>query len=165
MSRLIYIHNQHQTESWNALADLILDGLPIEVIDFMDIRNKYRFRTTPTVLILPDNAEITEKNTAVLLEEFTPQLIRDKQASARVITLSAPKTEVAVGEVLRITASMTDLDGNDVPIEPILFDPLGLQLTDSEGILDFSASEEGVYIIETKTPDCVQGYLEVTVNG
>lgn len=166
MSKIVYIHNPHQAESRNILQNIIDANISHEVIDFMDIRNQYRFRATPTLLILPNNADIEEKNVAVELEEnFTVDDINNKLNSARIITLSASKTTITINEELIITATMTDIEGNSVSIEPITFYLSGMQISDEDGILEFSAQEAGTYIIETKNADSVQGYIEVTVNG
>lgn len=166
MSKLVYIHNPHQEKSRVILEEL-QNNFSLEILDFMQVRDKYRFRATPTLWILPNVAEVTEKNIAVTLEEdnITPQNVADKLITARAIALTSPKTTITVNEVLRITATMKNLNGDSVPIEPVTFWLSGLMVNDINGILDFSASKAGIYVIETRNNDAVQGYLEVTVSG
>lgn len=167
MPKLIYIHNPEQKESRDTLEQIQIDnilGPIVDVMDFMQARDVIRFRATPTLFILPTGAEVVEKNIAVTLEEsFTITEIKNKIAVARVITLAAPKTTILVNEVLSITTSMKDLDGNAKPIEPVTFWLSGQVVTDPVGILDFSAAAPGTYVIKTQNADAVQGYLEVTV--
>jgi|GEM_PF-3838607 len=168
MSRLIYVHNPHQTESQRILEEIQNDPelSHVEVIDFMEFRKQHNFRATPALWIMPDGADIDRTNVAVELSEtFMVQQVKDKISTARKITLSAPKTVIQPNEILQITASMTDMQNNPVSIEPVTFWLGGLVAEDSDGKLDFSAPTPGVYIIETKNADSVNGYLEVVVGG
>lgn len=167
MPRILYFNNPHDFKSTKILGDIFAetDLAPItETMHFMDAREKHLFRAAPTLWILPTGAIIAKKNIAIELEEnFTIAQIKVKISTGRVITLTAPKTTILVNEVLRITATMKDLDGNTKPIEPVTFWLSGRVISDANGILDFSASVPGTYVIETRNTDAVQGYLEVTV--
>ncbi len=167
MPRLIYFNNPHQFQSKKILGDIFADsqlGSLVEPMDFMVARKLFYFRATPTLWILPKGSTVEKKNVAIELEEnFTVDDIKAKIATGRVITLSTPKTSILANETIRISASMTDLEGNLISIEPVTFWINGSVISDINGVLDFSASAPGVYVIQTRNTDAVQGYLEVTV--
>lgn len=169
MAHLVLIHNEHDKLSREIKA--ALEGAyPPEsllAVDFMEARAVWRFRTTPTVWIFPDGAPLDpDSYLAVELEEpANLQAVQDAVARGRVISLSAPKTALAVNEQVQITATATDLQGAAASLPPIKYEvntaTAGIA---DDGILLFSAAEPGTYIIETVNDDALNASLEVVVS-
>lgn len=85
------------------------------------------------------------------------------------LTVSAPKTTIAVGELLPVTVAWLDLAGAlvDVPDQVTASseaDSVGVPMVGGTGELDFQAADVGTYAIKIRAACGVETNLVVTVS-
>lgn len=169
MAKIVFIHNYNDKSSTLLLEEL-QQTYQVEILDFMEVRERLWFRGTPSVWFFADGQDIYTDHPAWKSEvEVTLEDVEAALLSSRAIILTAdnqtinPVSSGSAPMEATITANLTDLENNPVALDEVTFEAGGQQGTSMGGRLIFSSDTPGVYTITCKHPNAGDACTEIEV--
>lgn len=167
MAKIIFIHNQHDSVSRDALLEIQTSYPEAEIYDFMELRDAVHFQGAPSVLLVPaDEVEISEQTVARKIELFvSPTLVASALDSTRILRISAPAS-AGVGQTVTVTIAAEDIDGNAASLPESTLVTIADQRSapDTQGQIQFVSQEAGIYTIKAEADNSRAATAEVTIS-
>lgn len=160
--KAIFFNNPHDKVSRELLQECLALCPGLEVMDFMDGRNLYRFQGTPAVRIGTDTEAIWEKAIDLTAEEVAQAV-----SGARELRLSVTPQTLLAGQTANITVQACNFAGEQDSL------PQGLRIEIGEpdplimegGEAQAAFADPGIYRIRAVAPLSFSTSMEVTVNA